>query len=287
LVAVAVGWFLSIGVRMVYPTILPHLRADFGLDRTAAGLLITTMWAAYALGQFPSGLLDDRFGGKRLLVLSTVISGFAVLLVVAAGSVGLLFVGTLLFGLTTSLYGVSRFTILVTNYPKHGGTAVGLMLAAGDLGTTLLPPLGGLLAVGYGWEVSLSVSIPLFLVAAVGIHATVPNIDSESESDDRLVTTVRKVADAVRNRNIALVVVVQTIGYCIWQSFTGFYPTYLIEIKGVSATMASFMFGGFFAMGILIKPLVGTAYDAYGIRGSLPFVLSLCSRCPLSRGCRR
>lgn len=62
LVAVGGGWFLSIAVRMVSPAVLPYLRAGFGLGLATVGLPITTLWVAYALGQLPGGLLEDRVG---------------------------------------------------------------------------------------------------------------------------------------------------------------------------------------------------------------------------------
>lgn len=283
LVAVACGWFLSLGVRMVYPAVLPQLRADYGLDLTTAGLLITALWIAYALGQLPGGLLDDRFGGGRVLVASTVISALALVLVVTAGSVGVLFGVTLLFGFATALYGVARFTILTTHFPEHGGTAVGLTLAAGDLGSTVLPALAGVLAATVAWELGFGVAIPLFLLAAVGLHLAVPGGGQSVETDDPaddidpepIGVTLRRIGAALRHRPTMLVAAVQTLGYCIWQAFTGFYPTYLVEVKGVSPTTASLLFGGFFALGILIKPISGSAYDRYGLRRSLPLVFAL------------
>lgn len=137
LVAVGGGWFLSIGLRMVYPAVLPYLRADFGFDLMTAGFLITALWVAYALGQFPSGLLDDRVGADRLLIVSTAVSAVTLAIVVTVGSVGMLFVGTALFGLAMELDGVSRFTLLVTTYPDRGCTAVGLVQSAGDVGSSV------------------------------------------------------------------------------------------------------------------------------------------------------
>jgi len=61
LTAVAGGWFLSVGVRMIYPVMLPSLRSAYGLNLTTAGLLLTVLFLAYAFGQFPGGVLADRF----------------------------------------------------------------------------------------------------------------------------------------------------------------------------------------------------------------------------------
>lgn len=285
LVTVAGGWFLSLGVRMIYPAVLPQIRAAYGLDLTTAGLLITALWVAYALGQLPGGILDDRFGGGRVLVTSTVVAAITLAFVVTAPSIGVLFGATLLFGFATALYGVARFTILSANYPDHDGMAIGLTMAAGDLGNTLLPPIAGAIAVAVAWELGLGFSIPLFLVAAVGLHVAVPNdggssttgdpdaSESDSSNADGLTRTLARVGSALRERPVALVAAIQTLGYCVWQAFTGFYPTYLIEGKEFAPTTATLLFGGFFALGILIKPIAGSAYDTYGVRRSLPIVL--------------
>jgi len=276
LLAVAGGWFLSLGVRMIYPAILPQLRAAYGLDLTTAGLLVTALWVAYALGQLPGGLLDDRFGGGRVLVASTAVSALALGLVVTAGSVAVLFGATLLFGFATALYGVARFTILSDNYPDRGGTAIGLTMAAGDLGSSVLPPLAGALVVAVAWELGFGFAIPLFALAAVGIGAVVPSRARGAEGEESgagVAEAARAIAGVMGNRSVLLVTAVQLLGYCVWQGFTGFYPTYLVEIKGLAQTTATALFGGFFGLGILVKPMAGSAYDAYGLRRSLPAVL--------------
>jgi hypothetical protein len=62
LLAVAAGWFLSLGVRMVYPALLPYLRTAYGLDLGTTGLLLTVLWSAHALGQLLGSLPTDEFG---------------------------------------------------------------------------------------------------------------------------------------------------------------------------------------------------------------------------------
>jgi len=312
LAAVAGGWFLSLGVRMTYPAVLPELRAAYGLDLSTAGLLVSGLWVAYAVGQLPGGMLDDRIGGGRVLVASTGVSALAVAGVAAAGSVPVLFGATLAFGFATALYGVSRFTILSRLYPDNDGTAVGLTMAAGDLGNALLPPVAGVLTVAVAWQAGIGFAAPLFLVAAAALWLVVvdgpdgglagigereaegegedgnaggdgkPDTDADAAADGSAGAGngspspggVGAVARALRRRPVAAVTAVQTLSYCVWQAFTAFYPTYLIETKAVPPATATLLFGGFFALGILVKPLTGAAYDAYGLRRSLPALLA-------------
>ncbi|MWV65269.1 MFS transporter [Halorubrum sp. JWXQ-INN 858] len=290
---VAVGWFLSLGVRLVYPAVIPHLRTAYGITLSTAGLLLTALWLAYALGQLPGGILADRFGERAVLVTSTFVSGVTLGLVVVAGVVELLFAATVLFGLSTALYGVSRFTILSNVYPENDGTAISITMAAGDLGNSLLPPFAGFLAVTFAWQFGFAFAVPLFLLAAVGLYLTVPagadgergqrdddadDADGRVEGDDRgrlprALDTAREVGRGLRSRPVIVVTGIQTLAYCAWQAFTGFYPTYLIDVKGLAPTTATLLFGGFFAMGVLVKPITGRGYDVYGVRRTLPTVL--------------
>ena len=164
------------GGRFVYPALLPFLREAFAMDLTTAGMLLTMLWAAYAVGQFPGGIFGDRIGERNALVLSTAVAALALLAVAASVSVWTLFLGTLAFGLATSLFGPARFTIFTRFYPKRGGTAIGITMAAGSIGNTLLPPVAGVLASYVTWRLGFGFVIPLFPVSYT--HLTLPTIYS-------------------------------------------------------------------------------------------------------------
>lgn len=277
LTAIAAGWFLSLGVRLVYPVLLPHLRAAYGFDLTTAGFLLTVLWLAYAVGQLPGGVLADRLGEGRILAISTATAAGTIALVATARSVPVLFAATALFGLGTALYGVARYTALSGVYPDNDGTAIGVTLAAGEVGNAALPPIAGFVAVTFAWQYGFGFTVPLFVGATALLWVAVPARTSGPTSavDDISLETVRYVYSAVTRPAILLVTTVQVTGYCIWQAFTGFYPTYLIEVKGLSPTIATTLFGLFFALGIVVQPLSGAAYDRFGIRRTLPIVMSV------------
>src|SRR5580693_10031611 len=47
----------------------PEIAKQFGLSKTAMGLILAAFTWAYALGQVPSGWFGDRFGPKRVLTV--------------------------------------------------------------------------------------------------------------------------------------------------------------------------------------------------------------------------
>lgn len=288
LIAIASGWGLSMGTRMIYPVLLPHLRTAYGMDFTTAGLLVTVLFVAYALGQLPGGILADRLGERPILIASALLAGGMLVLVTTAGSVSILFVATALFGVGIALYAVARYTVLARLYPDQLGAANGATAASADAAQSVLPPLAGVIAASVAWQLGFGYVIPLFVLVALALWWVVPSSEDESDTAEseqsdgdppvdgmRSSNRTRDVLQVLRRPAVVQGTVIYTLGLCIWQAFTAFYPTYMIEIKGLSPTVASGLFGLFFILGIAVKPLSGGAYDRIGARRSLFIVVTI------------
>jgi predicted MFS family arabinose efflux permease len=286
LVTIAAGWGLSMGVRMVYPVLLPHIRDAYGLGLSTAGLLLTILFLAYALGQLPSGLLTDRFGERVVLATSMFFAAGTLVLVVTATSVHVLFLATALFGASLALFAIARYTALTTLYSDHLGAANGVTSATSDASQSLLPAAAGVIAVAVAWQYGFVFALPLFVLIGVALWIVVPESNTppddganrgteSSRENSRGAGRLRDVASQLRQPTVVGGTAILTLGLCIWQAFTGFYPTYLIEVKGFSPTVASGLFGVFFGLGVLVKPLSGGAYDRIGVRRSLLVVMGI------------
>jgi MFS family permease len=274
LVAIAGGWGTLLGARMIYPVLLPSLRESFGLSLTVAGLLVTVLWLGAAIGQLPGGLLADRYSERSVMSTGAFLVALALVVVIVAPTASVLFVGTALVGLGQSLYPIARITILSDIYPDRIGSALGVTMATGDLGQTVLPPVAGVLAAAVAWQAGLGFVVPLCLVAGVALLWTLPAPAPTAGATERLsAADLRHLLGELRGSNLTFVSVILFLYILIWQSFTGFYPTYLVEIKGLSASAAGLLFSTFFAVGVVVKPVAGAAYDRIGMRRSLVGVL--------------
>lgn len=274
LAAIAIGWGLLNGTRMIYPVLLPSISVEFDLTLTTAGFLVTVIWLAYAVGQVPGGVLADRHGERRVLIAGLGIVTIGLVLAVLAPTAVVLFGATALVGAGLSLYPVARITVLSELYPDRIGRVLGLTMATGDVGQTLLPPIAGVLAAAVAWQAGLGFVIPLLLVIAAIIGLVLPEqASSEGAADEHSVSNAGHVLKELRDPTLVVMTVILFLYIGVLQTFSAFYPTYLIDVKGLPPTVASGLFGLFFAVGVVAKPLSGLAYDRIGIRRSLPLVL--------------
>lgn len=272
LLAVATGWGLLVGTRMSYPVLLPYIREAYGLSLSVAGLLVTIVWLGSALGQLPGGILADRYNERHVLTVALLVVAVALSVVTLTGSGLVVFLATGLVGLGLSLFPIARITVLTDIYPDAVGRALGVTMATGDIGQTIVPPLAGFLAAAVTWQLGFGVLVPVFLAVAGVVWVVVPD-GAPSEAEAMSLDRMRAVIAELRTRTMLLVTVVLFFYILVWQSFTGFYPTYLVDVKGLSPSVSGTIFALFFGIGVLVKPVSGAAYDRIGMRGSLAAVL--------------
>lgn len=259
---------------------------------TTAGLLVTVLWGAYAFGQFPGGVLGDRYGERNMLTFSTGLSTVAVIAVAISTNVQLLFFGVIAFGFATALFGPLRFTIFTHLFPKRMGTAVGITMASGNVGNAVLPIIAGAIAAYATWRLGFWLVAPLFAVVAVALWVLIPERtdnkkeDDERKSDDRSsladgisIQSIRDAFGAVRRginqKGIPTITGIQIILAVVYQGFVAFYPIYLIDVKGLSPSVATALFGMFFACAIVVQPIAGGLQDRLGPKPTLMALLSV------------
>lgn len=274
LLAIALPWGILVGYRMALPVLLPSIQAEFGLSLSVAGLLVSTLWLFAALGQLPGGILTDQYGEALLMSLSLVLVAIAFVFVIVAPNAITLFAAVAIWGAGHSLYPIARITKLSEIYPDRLGSALGLTMATGDLGQTILPPIVGTVALILVWQVGFGVAIPLLLFASLGLWLITPKTTQDESAVDSLsMDSVHYVVEELRRTEMVFMIFILFLYIFLWQAFTAFYPTYLIVEKDLSPSMASVLFGLFFASGAVMKPLAGMAYDRIGVRWSLILVL--------------
>jgi predicted MFS family arabinose efflux permease len=263
LAALAAGWFLVLGMRFVVPAVLPTIRAEFAVSNTSAGAAVTVLWLGYAAMQFPAGVYVDRIGERALLVGSALLSGAALLGYLVSPTYAVFVLATAGFGLGTGLYGPPRGTLLSRTFDDNEGVAFGSVMAAGSVGSAVLPLAAVFVTTRYGWRVGLAAAVPLFALVAVGLWLTVSDRETATE-EHALLADVRTVIGGLGDRQLALAVLGATLMLLVFQAVTAFLTTYLVTTRPIGQGTAGAFLSVLFVGGALSQAVTGRLADRYG-----------------------
>ena len=266
LLVVAIGWLLVLGTRVVLPTLLPYVRETFGFDAATAGVLVSGLWGAYALAQFPAGVLTDRIGERRTLVVGTTLVAVGACCLALAPTFPVFVVGAVAFGLGAGLYAPPRVTVLSRTFPDRDATALGITFSVGNLGAAALPVVAGALAIGVGWRFGFAVMVVPLGLCVLGLWQFVPagRSDAVAAVTEPPRTIARRVVAELTDKTVSHAWLAMTLMLFTYQGLEAFLPTYLIATKGLDPGTAAALFGLYFASGAIIQPFAGSAADRFG-----------------------
>jgi len=153
-----------IGIGLIIP-ILPKLIERFeGGDISSASHIYGLLAAVYSLMQFVCapmlGSLSDRFGRRRVILVSLLGSAFDYLLLAFAPTLGWFFLGRVVAGITGANITAASAYIADISPPEKRAANFGLIGAAFGVGFIAGPALGGLLG---------GIDLRLPFIAAAGL----------------------------------------------------------------------------------------------------------------------
>jgi MFS family permease len=138
LVAGGLGWMLDSFDINLYALVLPALMQTLSLDQTTSGSLQSMMLLAAAVGGIAFGVLADRWGRVRALMLSVLLYSIFTAACGLAQSAAQLAVFRILLGLGMGGEWASGAALVSETWPdEHRGKALGLMQSAWAIGFVL------------------------------------------------------------------------------------------------------------------------------------------------------
>jgi predicted MFS family arabinose efflux permease len=151
---------LCMGLRQSLGLFMRPMTVDLGISAAAFGFSIALQNIVWGLSQPFIGAAADRYGPRPVLVGSALVyaAGLA-LMAFSKGIAGGLEVAGFLVGIGTAGtgFGVLIGTVQRATRPERQSQTVGLLAAAGSLGTFALAPLGQTLIDGFGWQTAMLV----------------------------------------------------------------------------------------------------------------------------------
>ncbi|RBM23099.1 MFS transporter [Prauserella sp. PE36] len=156
---------------------LPTLAVDLQASTSELQWFANSYTLVLAAGLLPAGLLGDRFGPKRLLVVALVVFGVASVACAYAGTPELLIAARALLGVGGALLVPLSMSVLTVLFPgEERARAIGVWSAAIALGIPLGPVVGGWLLDNFWWGSVFLINVPFVVVGVVAVAFLVPRL---------------------------------------------------------------------------------------------------------------
>lgn len=153
LVLLFIGWCISYIDRAAISIALASIGADFNLDPSVLGIVLSVFFIGYAAMQIPGGWLADRFGSKNVIIFAILLWSIFTVITGLAWSLASLIAIRLLFGLGEGAYPSSSIKGLAENFPKEQRPKMSsVMLSSNYIGSAIAPLLVAPLLLAFGWR---------------------------------------------------------------------------------------------------------------------------------------
>src|SRR5207245_8937812 len=153
---------LCMGLRQSLGLFMRPMTLDLGISAATFGFSIALQNIIWGVSQPFVGALADRYGPRPVLVVTALLYAAGLLLMVFSKGipggplVGLQVAGFLIgVGTAGAGFGGLTGTISRATPPEKRSQTVGLVAAAGSLGTMVIAPLGQWLINSYGWQTAM------------------------------------------------------------------------------------------------------------------------------------
>ena len=257
---------LCMGLRQSLGLFMRPMTLDLGISAATFGFSIALQNIVWGLSQPFVGALADRHGARPVLIATALIyaAGLA-LMAFSKGVPGGLEVAGFMIGIGTAGagFGVLIGTISRATPPEKRSQTVGLVAAAGSLGTMVLAPIGQWLIDGHGWQAAMVAFAAIAgSMALLSLPIKEQPLSAENSSGKQL-----NLGEAVREAMAHRGYLFMTLAFfaCGFQLvfITTHLPAYL-QLCGVApgvAASALGLIGLFNAVGTYMFGLLGARYS--------------------------
>lgn len=272
---VTVGHGINEFFAIVIPPIIPLLVSDIGITYGQAGFLLTAFFIMYMIFQLPAGILADRIGKIRIMIVGLIGIAGSILFASLADGYGMLLVAQTLAGISGSTFHPTGMSI-ISDVEAHEteGKAMGVFGFGGALGTMSSPLVVGGLAAVAGWRVALmgagllglvvtALCVP-FLIASKANNDMLARTDGgRSVSVRGLFQPLKGVIDIPITRGIVLLFLITLVLSLQHRAIQTFTTSYVASETGASASVGNLAFFTLLVGGSLASLWAGDLADRF------------------------
>lgn len=266
------AYLLSFVARLVWSSVMSIANEDLGFTVIQGSSYITAFYIGYAITALPGGILSDKIGYRKMILLS--LSGVTV--------------GTALMGTVTDYYvGFAfRFILGLFSGPlnacclsaiadvfseRQRGTATGLLMTCTSLGISVVNLYAPSLATNYGWQVAMFATAVIPLAILVLCFFTLRGAAGSGDSGEKAkaqpsMSVGEALSTIVKTRNVWLMSIVGLCATGATWGVTNWANLFMTQNVGVSAVTAGSIVAIYGAAAFISKPLIGIISDHLNVK---------------------
>lgn len=234
----ALGHGIFHGFELAIPLFVPIWLATFDTSATVLGIVVGAGYALIGVFAPVSGLLADKYGSKRLVLLSIGGMGVAFASLSVLQSIEALAVALMVWGAAASLYHPSGLS-LISREADERGKVLAYHGAGGNLGMVIVPLAAIFLLAIFDWRlVALLLTVPAVGCVSIGLvlsveESPVSQPSDSSRSTTELTDSIRAVGTDTRSLFVGgfvLIFVIQMLYGVYYRGIFTFLPDVLTDL---------------------------------------------------------
>ncbi|WP_405169686.1 MFS transporter [Paenibacillus sp. FSL H8-0280] len=232
------GWCLGNLDRFVINYAIVGITQDLGLGASAQGIILSSFFLGYAIMQIPGGALADRFGYRKVILVSLFSWSVFTILTGSAWSLFSLIFVRFLFGIGEGSFFPSGSKAIATNFPiNQRSGAMSIMLSSAAIMGVITPILTGHALVTIGWRnlfyiigaVGILITALMFFLLKEPAKPALANSRSSQQPKTSLKTVLK--TPMIWNLFISYFSI-----YAVNWGLQSWMPTYMVNVRGLDMT---------------------------------------------------
>ena len=260
-----IGFSIMVGMSLS-SSFLPILANDLDPSGVLVGLVVSAWFFSRLFIELPAGIIADRFGRRRLLILGLAMSFLGPIVCSQANHVYILIFGRGIWGMGSALYFMSNMALIMDILPAEArGKALGVLQGFQFVGSFIGAPIGAILATYISFN-HVFYFTAFFMLVSFVIAIKSKDIKSpELDFKGNISLNLREIFSNLKNMNILLICLCN-----LFRMFSrqGIYQTtlqlYLNQELGVSISGIGWVISMRVAGMVLFLFIVGSLSDKYG-----------------------
>lgn len=266
------AYLLSFVARLVWSSVMSIANEDLGFTVIQGSSYITAFYIGYAITALPGGILSDKIGHRKTILLSLagVTVGTALMGTVTDYYVGFAF--RFILGLFSGPLNACCLSAIADVFSeRQRGTATGLLMTCTSLGISVVNLYAPSLATNYGWQVAMFATAVIPLAILVLCFFTLRGAAGSGDSGEKAkaqpsMSVGEALSTIVKTRNVWLMSIVGLCATGATWGVTNWANLFMTQNVGVSAVTAGSIVAIYGAAAFISKPLIGIISDHLNVK---------------------